>query len=113
MPEIPSSVRVLTVRNPGYAPRCAPGYGQNHQAGNLSVNTSIPVTNNLGSLQDAGVTSAITRELQKLKDMISSVPGVTPPKYHMRKHRGTCDVPGSKPPITLNYSIYLNKTLIH
>ncbi|KAJ0935581.1 hypothetical protein HanRHA438_Chr03g0121251 [Helianthus annuus] len=79
IPEIPSSVRVSTVRNPGYAPGCAPGYDQNHQAGNLSVNTSIPVTNNLGSLQDAGVTSAITRELQKLKDMISSVPGIVQP----------------------------------
>ncbi|KAJ0898693.1 putative retrotransposon gag domain-containing protein [Helianthus annuus] len=79
IPEIPSSVRVSTVRIPGYAPGCAPGYDQNHQAGNLSVNTSIPVTNNLGSLQDAGVTSVITRELQKLKDMISSVPGIVQP----------------------------------
>ena len=74
-PEIPSAARMSTVRGPGYAP----GYGQNHQAGNLSNNANTLATNNLGFSQDTGVTSALSKELQKLKDMISSVPGVVQP----------------------------------
>ena len=38
-----------------------------------SVNTS------LGIAQNAGINAAMARELQKLKDMISSVPGVVRP----------------------------------
>ena len=74
-PEIPSLVRMLTMRSSGYAS----GYGQNPPTGNVSNNNNTHATNNSGSLQDTGVTSALTRELQKLKDMISSVPGVVQP----------------------------------
>ena len=70
-PEIPFSVRVSTMRSSGY--------GQNPQTGNVSNNNNTLATNGVGSLQDAGVTSALSRELQKLKDMISSVPGVVQP----------------------------------
>ena len=70
-PEIPSSVRMSTMRSSGY--------GQNPPTGNVSNNNNTHATNNSGSLQDTGVTSALTRELQKLKDMISSVPGVVQP----------------------------------
>ncbi|KAJ0521635.1 putative transcription factor MYB-HB-like family [Helianthus annuus] len=74
-PEMPSSVRVSTMRSSGYAS----GYGQNPQIGNVSNNNNTLATNSVGSLQDTGVTSALSRELQKLKDMISSVPGVVQP----------------------------------
>ncbi|KAJ0682811.1 hypothetical protein HanPI659440_Chr16g0651551 [Helianthus annuus] len=74
-PEIPSTVRVSTMRGSGYAP----GYGKNPEAGNVSNNVNTPATNSFGSLQDTGVTSALSRELQNLKDMISSVPRVVQP----------------------------------
>jgi len=70
-PEIPSAARMSTVRSSGY--------GQNNQAGNLSNNANTFATNSLGLSQDTGATSALSKELQKLKDMISSVPGVVQP----------------------------------
>ncbi|KAJ0623722.1 hypothetical protein HanIR_Chr01g0035351 [Helianthus annuus] len=74
-PKIPLSVRISTVRSSGYAS----GYRQNPQNGNVSNNNNTLATNGVGSLQDVGITSALSRELQKLKDMISSVPGVVQP----------------------------------
>ena len=55
----------------------------------MFANISIPATNNSDSLQDIGVTPVLTRELQKLKDMISSVPrGVQPiPEVSQDSHR--------------------------
>ena len=50
------------------------------QIGNYgnSFNT-IPFNTNQGFLQDAGISPGIARELQKLRDMISNVPGIVRP----------------------------------
>ncbi|XP_076911067.1 uncharacterized protein LOC143568921 [Bidens hawaiensis] len=50
---------------------------QNINQGN-TFNT-IPFNANQGFLQDAGISKSLARELQKLKDMISNVPGVIRP----------------------------------
>ena len=47
------------------------------QSGGNNFNTSFGT--NYGSMQDRGINQAMARELQKLKDMISSVPGVVKP----------------------------------
>ena len=50
------------------------------QIGNYgnSFNT-VPFNTNQGFLQDAGISPGIARELQKLRDMISNVPGIVRP----------------------------------
>ncbi|KAK9073783.1 hypothetical protein SSX86_006377 [Deinandra increscens subsp. villosa] len=58
------------------------GYGsgipvQNPDPGNMS--NSIPIVSNQGAPYDAGIHPSIARELQKLKEMISNVPGILKP----------------------------------
>ncbi|KAM0025726.1 putative retrotransposon gag domain, aspartic peptidase domain superfamily [Helianthus debilis subsp. tardiflorus] len=53
---------------------CVPNL--NPMGGNTFNN---PLTTNHGFMQDTGINHAMARELQKLKDMISSVPGVVKP----------------------------------
>ncbi|KAJ0539152.1 putative retrotransposon gag domain-containing protein [Helianthus annuus] len=58
-------------------PRYPSGIPTSSQPGGNNFNTSVDT--NYGFMQDAGINQAMARELQKLKDMISSIPGVVKP----------------------------------
>ncbi|KAJ0735658.1 putative retrotransposon gag domain-containing protein [Helianthus annuus] len=62
-------------------------------AGGNTLNNSL--TTNHGFMQDTGVNHAMARELQKLKDMISSVPGVVKPIPEIAdgSHKISCFAP--------------------
>ena len=69
------ATRITTTRSPGYTPGSSFHDPNN---GNFNNRQSYATTNS-ESLQDAGISTIMAKELQKLKDMIASVPGVVQP----------------------------------
>src|ERR1043165_2175955 len=74
-PETTTTPRMTTTRDPGYTH--VPSQGYNNNGNNLSSSTYTAI--NVASLQDTGISPQLARELQKIKDMVSSVPGIVQP----------------------------------
>src|ERR1043165_963738 len=74
-PETTTTSRMTTTSDPGYTP--VPSQGYNNNGNNLSSSTFT--ANDVASLQDTGISPQLARELQKIKDIVSSVPGIVQP----------------------------------